>query len=90
MTKSNITGKDKEFYALGKKMFDRIPTLHPVAPEHVETIIKTADGVRVSVDEWDDGGAWLSLNCRNGSTHTTLTRDEAMQLLAGLEAILNR
>ena len=90
MTKSNITGKDKEFYELGKKMFDRIPPLRPVAPKSLETAFRTADDVRISIDEWDDGGAWLHLKCRNGSTHTTLTRDEAMQLLAGLEAILNR
>jgi hypothetical protein len=30
MTKDNSTGKDKEFYDLGKKMFDRI---QPVTPK---------------------------------------------------------
>lgn len=90
MTKSNITGKDKEFYALGKKMFDRIPPLRPVAPKSLETAFRTADDVRISIDEWDDGGAWLHLQGRSASMHTTLTRDEAVQLLAGLEAILNR
>lgn len=90
MTKSNITGKDKEFYALGKKMFDRIPPLRPVTTKSLETVFRTADDVRISIDEWDDGGVWLHLQGRNGSTHTTLTRDEAQQLLSGLEAILNR
>ena len=89
MTKSNITGKDKEFYALGKKMFDRIPPLHPVAPKSLETAFRTADDVRISIDEYDDG-AWLHLQGRSASMHTTLTRDEATQLLIGLEAILNR
>lgn len=32
MTKSNITGKDKEFYELGKRMFDRIKPHKPIKP----------------------------------------------------------
>jgi hypothetical protein len=42
----------------------------------------------VSVSEWDDGGAWLHLQGRNANMSTVLTRDEAQQLLAGLQAIL--
>ena len=54
----------------------------------IETTIRTEDGVRVSVGEWDDGGVWLSLINRGSSTYTPLTRAEAEQLLAGLQAIL--
>jgi len=54
----------------------------------IETIIYTEDSVRVSVSEWDDGGAWLHLQGRNASMSTVLTREEAQQLLAGLQAIL--
>ena len=54
----------------------------------IETTIRTENGVRVSVSEWDDGGVWLSLINRGGSTYTPLTRAEAEQLLAGLQAIL--
>jgi len=32
MTIDNSTGKDKEFYNLGKQMFDRIQPLKPVKP----------------------------------------------------------
>lgn len=32
MTIDNSTGKDKEFYSLGKQMFDRIQPLKPVKP----------------------------------------------------------
>ena len=54
----------------------------------METIIKTEDGVRVSVDSWDDGGAWLHLSMRHGTSSAVLTRAEAQQLVAGLLAVL--
>ena len=56
--------------------------------DEIETSINTEHGVRVSVSEWDDGGAWMHLQGRNASMSTVLTRDEAQQLLAGLQAIL--
>jgi hypothetical protein len=54
----------------------------------IETSVNTEHGVRVSVSEWDDGGAWMHLQGRNASMSTVLTREEAQQLLAGLQAIL--
>jgi hypothetical protein len=54
----------------------------------IEISVNTEHGVRVSVSEWDDGGAWMYLQGRNGSMSTVLTREEAQQLLAGLQAIL--
>ena len=54
----------------------------------METNIRTEDGVRVSIDTWDNGGAWLHLGMRNGSSSAIFTRAEAEQLLAGLQAIL--
>ena len=54
----------------------------------IEVSVKTEHGVRVSVSEWDDGGAWLHLQGRNASMSSVLTREEAQQLLAGLQAIL--
>ena len=56
--------------------------------EEIETTIYTQDDVRVHVSEWDDGGAWLRLSGRHASMSTALTRAEAEQLLAGLQAIL--
>jgi len=56
----------------------------------IEVTVKTEHGVRVSVSEWDDGGAWMHLQGRNASMSTVLTREEAQQLLAGLQAILNK
>ena len=55
----------------------------------IDTGFYTEDGVRVSVSNWDDGGAWLSLQVRGGSAYAAMTRKEAEQLLAGLQAVLN-
>jgi len=54
----------------------------------IESSIYTEDGVRVYVSEWDDGGAWLRLSARGGSMYTSLTREQAEELLKGLQAIL--
>ena len=54
----------------------------------METPITTEDGVKVSVDSWDDGGAWLHLSMRHGTASAVLTRAEAQQLVAGLLAVL--
>jgi hypothetical protein len=54
----------------------------------IETVIKTKDGVRVSIDTWDNGGAWLHLSMSHGTASAILTRSEAEQLLAGLQAVL--
>lgn len=55
---------------------------------NIETIIRTAEGNRVSVSEWDDGGVWLHMQLRGSTAYTSLTREEAEQLLEGLQAIL--
>ena len=54
----------------------------------IEVIIKTEEGVRVSIDSWDEGGAWLHLSMRHGTAAAVLTREEAQKLLAGLQAVL--
>lgn len=53
-----------------------------------EVEIKTQHGVNVYVSEWDGGGAWIRLGLQSGSLYTSLTREEAEQLLAGLQSIL--
>ena len=54
----------------------------------IETTIYTENDVRVHIDEWDDGGVWLSLQGRGANMHTSLTRAEAEQMLKGLQTIL--
>jgi hypothetical protein len=52
------------------------------------TTIYTEDDVRIHVDEWDNGGVWLSLLRTGASMHCTLSRSEAEQMIKGLQAIL--
>jgi predicted SpoU family rRNA methylase len=56
--------------------------------QEIEIDIKTKADVRVSVCQWDDGGAWLHLSMRGGTAYAALTKDEAQQLLEGLQTIL--
>jgi hypothetical protein len=56
--------------------------------EELETTIHTKDGMRVSMSEWDNGGVWLYLSMRHGDARAIFTREEAQQLLAGLQTIL--
>lgn len=56
--------------------------------DEIETIINTEDGIRLVATEWDDGGAWLNLRTGSASMSAVLTRAEAEQLVAGLQAIL--
>ena len=52
--------------------------------QEIETTFLTEDKVRVSVSEWDNGGAWISLQMRGSSTYVSLTKDEAESMIAGL------
>ena len=54
----------------------------------INTIIHTEEKVRISIAEYDEGGAWLSLQASGASMYAVLTRAEAEQMLAGLQAIL--
>ena len=54
----------------------------------IEVEITTEQNVNVYVSEWDDGGAWVRLGSRSGSMYAPMTRNEAEQLLEGLQAIL--
>jgi hypothetical protein len=56
--------------------------------EELETSVRTQDGGRLSLSEWDEGAVWLHLSFRGGTSHTIIDREEAQQLLAGLQAIL--
>jgi hypothetical protein len=56
----------------------------------IDITIRTQDESRVSLTEWDDGGAWLKIGLKSGGAYTALTREEAQQLLEGLQAILSK
>lgn len=55
----------------------------------IETIIHCAEGIRISVSDFDEG-VWLHLGSRNGTAHAVLNRAEAEQLLSGLQAVLEK
>jgi len=56
----------------------------------LETTVTTERGDRVTVCEWDEGGVWLHLQLRGCSACTAMTRTEAEQIFAGLQAILSK
>ena len=58
--------------------------------KEIETIIYTEEGVRISVDEWDDNGVWLSIQNKGARIYATMTRSDAEQIFAGLQKILNK
>jgi len=53
-----------------------------------ETIVKTADGVIVSLSNWNEGCGWLSLHNSHGYNFVVFTKAEAEKLLVGLQAVL--
>jgi hypothetical protein len=57
--------------------------------EEIQTVIFTEENVRISVDEYNEG-VWLSLQGHGASMYTTLTIEEAKQMLAGLQKVLNK
>ena len=54
----------------------------------IETVVKTATGLSISVSNWDGGGAWISILQRHFNFSSPLTRDEAQKLVAGLQLAL--
>jgi len=55
----------------------------------IETSFNTEAEVRVSLDQYDDG-VWLSLQGRRSMMSVPMTRAEAEQLLANLQAVLEQ
>lgn len=53
-----------------------------------ETTIYTKDEIRISVSNWDDGGAWLSIQRLGASMYAGLTRAEAQSILEALQTVL--
>jgi len=50
--------------------------------------IKTSEGTRVNVDQFDDS-VWLSIQLSNGSAYTTMTVEQAKQLIAALQNVVD-
>jgi len=57
----------------------------------IETTFHTQDNVRIHISEWDgDGSAWIRISTTHSSMSSSLTRVEAEQFIAGLQAVLNK
>ena len=52
------------------------------------TLIKAEQDTNIFVDAWDEGGVWLSIQHRFGSAHATLTKKQAQEMIAALQAIV--
>ena len=53
-----------------------------------QTKIKTKDGQRIYVDEYEDG-VWLSLHHQHGSSNVVFDKEQAKDLIAALIRIVN-
>jgi hypothetical protein len=53
-----------------------------------QTKIKTKDGQRVYVDEYE-GGVWLSLHHQHGSSNVVFDKEQAKDLIAALIRIVD-
>jgi hypothetical protein len=53
----------------------------------IETIIYTEDDRRITVSNFDDG-VFLGLQAPGSNSYISLSRDDALKLLAGLQEIL--
>ena len=56
----------------------------------IQTTFYTEDDVRVHISEWSEDGVWIRISERNSSMSASLTRAEAEQMIAGLQAVLNK
>jgi hypothetical protein len=54
----------------------------------METVFYTEEKDRVAVSEWDETKVWLSLMMGRCTAGVVLTREEAAQLVVGLQEIL--
>ena len=53
-----------------------------------QTKIKTKDGQRIYVDEYEDG-VWLSLHHQHGSSNVVFDKEQAKDLIAALIRIVD-
>lgn len=52
------------------------------------TLIKAEERTNVFVDEWDDGGIWLSIQTPHGGAHCTITKENALAMIVAIKAAL--
>ena len=55
-----------------------------------DILIEAENGARVGLDAWDDGGVWLYVAIKGGSTSCVIPRDQAKIMLEVLQNILEK
>jgi hypothetical protein len=95
MTKDNSTGKNKEFYDLGKKMFDRLnphiahkPKVVGPKQEPAGRFAKFTDGIWREVTEGSAGVPLYTTPPQR--TWVGLTQEEIYSVLENLQVMYNR
>lgn len=86
MAKCNNTGKNKDFYELGKKMFDRIPSVTP-RPSKIETdLIADIELLQkvnsADIEALEDAKATLQILKKSASIEFDGMIDESLVLIA--------
>ena len=57
--------------------------------EDKSVMIKTREGTRtIHLDEYTDKEIWISIQLAGGSAHTSMTLEQAKQMIAGLTTIV--
>lgn len=54
------------------------------------TLIKAQDDCNVFVDEWEDGGIWLSVQTPHGGAHCVIPASEVPAMIEALQAALKQ
>lgn len=54
----------------------------------MEFTIKHGDGENLFLDTWENGGVWLSVHGKSYHVGTSLTRDQAKEMLEALTKLL--
>lgn len=52
------------------------------------TLIRAENNTSVFVDEWDEGGIWLSVQTPCGGAHCIITPENAKAMIAAIQAAL--
>ena len=56
----------------------------------MERNVELQNGHAIHVSDWDDGGVWFKISHRYASLHTTMTREQAEELIVALKIALGQ
>ena len=59
-------------------------------PKVIDVTVMTRNDGDITVSEWSEGGAWIYIALRGATASIVLTRFEAREFLAALQAVVER